>query len=120
MVIAGVEEGSLAEVTIISWYLLSSPSSLPQLSCMLPGDYLTGIEGTDVRWESHERVVTLIKAGGDSLTVRLVTPLDKFGKYGTVRTVTRSMEHCRGKVTESDGNYATISRRAKIGDLFNS
>ena len=82
---------------------------------MLPGDYLISISGIDVKWESHESVVTLIKAGGDSLKVKLVTPLDKFGKYGTVRTVGGEGEYGR-TVMQSD----VRNRRTRIGDLFST
>ena len=53
VVVAGVEEGSLAEVgdsRSVSAHF-NHHHSLLQLSCMLPGDYLIGIDGTDVRWE---------------------------------------------------------------------
>ena len=51
VVVAGVEEGSLAEVGdsgSVSAHF-NHHHSLLQLSCMLPGDYLIGIDGTDVR-----------------------------------------------------------------------
>lgn len=42
------------------------------------------ISDKDVKWSSHDEVVTLIKNAGDSLSLKLVTPMDRnYLKVGT-------------------------------------
>ena len=43
---------------------------------MHEGDFVIGINGDDVKWSPHDRVVTLIKASGNELALKLVTPMD--------------------------------------------
>lgn len=40
------------------------------------GDVIVGIGGKEARWLIHEEIVVLVKAAGDSLALRIVTPLD--------------------------------------------
>jgi C-terminal processing protease CtpA/Prc len=42
---------------------------------MKEGDYIVGINDADVKWSQHDEVVNLIKASGNSLKLRLVTPM---------------------------------------------
>jgi len=44
---------------------------------MKEGDYLVGIGDQDVKWSTHADVVNTIKGAGNSLKLRLVTPLNK-------------------------------------------
>lgn len=44
---------------------------------MREGDFIVAIGDKDVKWCPHEEVVRLIKAAGDSLSLKLVTPMDK-------------------------------------------
>lgn len=37
---------------------------------------IVGIGGVDTRWMGHEDVVALVRTTGDSLALRLVTPMD--------------------------------------------
>ena len=37
---------------------------------------IVGISGDDARWLNHEEVVALVRNAGDSLALRLVTPMD--------------------------------------------
>ena len=60
VVLLGVEQGSLAEV-----------------AGLREGDYLVTIGEQDVKWEGHDTVVALIRAAGDCLRLRVVTPLDR-------------------------------------------
>ncbi|CAB3229330.1 unnamed protein product [Arctia plantaginis] len=60
VVIAGVEANSLAEI-----------------GGMREGDFIISIGDTDVKWSSHEEVVRLIQQAGDTLTMKLATPMDK-------------------------------------------
>lgn len=44
---------------------------------MKEGDFIVAIGDRDVKWASHDEVVTLIKNAGDSLCLKLVTPMDR-------------------------------------------
>jgi hypothetical protein len=57
--IASVDDGSPAE-----------------LGGVRQGDVIVGIGGDDARWLGHEEVVALVRNAGDSLALRLVTPMD--------------------------------------------
>ena len=48
-----------------------------QIGGMREGDFIIAIGDKDVKWSSHEEVVRLIHACGDSLTLRLATPMDR-------------------------------------------
>ena len=48
-----------------------------QIGGMKEGDYLVGIGDQDVKWSTHADVVNTIKGAGNSLKLRLVTPLNK-------------------------------------------
>ena len=80
VVIAGVEHGSLADVS----YSSSSSSfcqlsyiSIIQIGGMREGDYLVTIRDQDVKWSSHASVVKLIRDSGNKLRLQIVSPLDK-------------------------------------------
>ncbi|CAH2056898.1 unnamed protein product, partial [Iphiclides podalirius] len=53
------------------------PNSLADIGGMREGDFIISIGETDVKWSSHEEVVRLIQQAGESLTLRLATPMDK-------------------------------------------
>lgn len=44
---------------------------------MKDGDYIVSINEQDVKWAPHDQVVSLIKKSGNSLKMKLVTPMDK-------------------------------------------
>ena len=44
---------------------------------MKDGDYIVAINEQDVKWAPHDQVVSLIKKSGNSLKMKLVTPMDK-------------------------------------------
>ncbi|XP_039298472.1 rhophilin-2 isoform X2 [Nilaparvata lugens] len=60
VIVAGVDSGSLAHY-----------------GGMKEGDFIVAIGDNDVKWSPHEDVVKLIKEAGDSLSMRLVTPMDR-------------------------------------------
>ncbi|XP_054276992.1 rhophilin-2-like isoform X2 [Macrosteles quadrilineatus] len=60
VIIAGVDHGSLAH-----------------FGGMKEGDFIVSIGDKDVKWALHEEVVRLIKDAGDSLSLKLVTPMDR-------------------------------------------
>ncbi|CAG4983207.1 unnamed protein product [Parnassius apollo] len=53
------------------------PNSLAEIGGMREGDFIISIGDKDVKWSSHEEVVSLIQEAGESLTLRLATPMDK-------------------------------------------
>ncbi|CAH2226707.1 jg24573, partial [Pararge aegeria aegeria] len=53
------------------------PNSLADIGGMREGDFIISIGDKDVKWSSHEEAVALIQATGDSLTLRLATPMDR-------------------------------------------
>lgn len=44
---------------------------------MKEGDFIVAIGDKDVKWSPHEDVVNLIKDAGDTLSLKLVTPMDR-------------------------------------------
>lgn len=44
---------------------------------MKEGDFIVSIGDKDAKWSSHEQVVRLIKQCGDSISLKLVTPMDR-------------------------------------------
>lgn len=48
-----------------------------QLGGVKEGDFIVTIADKDVKWASHDEVVTLIKNAEDSLSLKLVTPVDR-------------------------------------------
>jgi hypothetical protein len=52
---------------------------------MKEGDFIVAIGDQDVKWSPHEDVVNLIKDAGDTLSLKLVTPMDR--NYLKVRDI---------------------------------
>ena len=48
-----------------------------QFGGMKEGDFIVAITDKDVKWSPHEEVVKLIKDAGDTLSLKLVTPMDR-------------------------------------------
>jgi hypothetical protein len=44
---------------------------------MKEGDFIVAIGDQDVKWSPHEDVVNIIKDAGDTLSLKLVTPMDR-------------------------------------------
>ncbi|UYV66048.1 RHPN2 [Cordylochernes scorpioides] len=80
VIIAGVDSGSLAQVWLQS---TSSPCAMSdfvfgvQTAGMRAGDFIVGVGQQDTKWGRHEDVVGMIRSAGDSLVLRLVTPMDR-------------------------------------------
>lgn len=80
VIVAIVEPGSLAEVCFFFYNFLIiklKQISFFQFGGVKEGDFIVGIGDQDVKWASHEELVTLIKNAGDSLSLKLVTPMDR-------------------------------------------
>ncbi|KAK4886002.1 hypothetical protein RN001_002273 [Aquatica leii] len=52
-------------------------NSLAEFGGVKEGDFIVNIAEKDVKWSSHDDVVKLIKNAGDSLSLKLVTPMDR-------------------------------------------
>ncbi|XP_064641386.1 rhophilin-2-B-like [Lineus longissimus] len=50
---------------------------IAQREGMKVGDFIVDVMGTDVKWSSHEEVVSHIRASGAKLVMKLVTPMDR-------------------------------------------
>ena len=48
-----------------------------QLAGVRENDVIIGIGDEDVKWSSHEQVVSLIKAAKNVLSLRLIQPIEK-------------------------------------------
>ena len=78
VVIAGVEHGSLADVSTELWQSdIDIIGFLFQIGGMREGDYLVTIRDQDVKWASHASVVKEIRDSGNKLRLQIVSPLDK-------------------------------------------
>lgn len=84
VIVAGVDPNSLADVIQIfkrkklcSFSFSACFFHFFQFGGMKEGDYIVAIGDSDVKWCTHEAAVELIKAAGDALTLKLVTPMDK-------------------------------------------
>ncbi|XP_044744645.1 rhophilin-2 isoform X1 [Coccinella septempunctata] len=52
-------------------------NSLAEFGGVKEGDFIVSIGEKDVKWASHDEVVSLIKNAGDALSLKLVTPMDR-------------------------------------------
>lgn len=57
---------------------------------MREGDFIISVGNQDVKWSSREEVVKLVTRAGDSLALRLATPMDKGSNKVRVSTYTNS------------------------------
>ena len=56
---------------------------------MREGDVIIGIGDKDVKWSSHEEVVSLIKAARDDLKLKLIQPAEKPAQPSKVHILIR-------------------------------
>lgn len=82
IVIAGVDGGSIADVTNALTNCLPLVCSpfifffhFAQLAGVRDGDVIIGIGESDVKWATHEEVVSLIKSARNDLLLRLIQPI---------------------------------------------
>lgn len=59
------------------------------------GDFLVGIGDLDIKWQKHDEVVSIIKASGNHLTLKVMTPMDR--SY---------LEPCQQSLSESSSSSA--------------
>jgi len=80
------------------------PASLAHIGGMKEGDYLMSIGEDDVKWNTHAEVVNFIKGAGDSLKLRLVTPLNK-----NKSSYSKSKLHCGLSPTSTTSSSSGLS-----------
>ncbi|XP_059055990.1 rhophilin-2-B isoform X2 [Achroia grisella] len=89
------------------------PNSLADIGGMREGDFIISIGDKDVKWSSHDEVVRLIQQTGDTLTMRLASPMDKSCLKASPET-TRQSNSNQGSVsaasTASSGSTAVTAR----------
>ncbi|KAG7300620.1 hypothetical protein JYU34_014913 [Plutella xylostella] len=81
------------------------PNSLAEIGGMREGDFIVAIGSRDVKWSSHEEVVSLIQRAGDSLTVKLVTPMD----HALVANDRRSSPETQRQSNSNQGSVSAAS-----------
>ncbi|GMS83942.1 hypothetical protein PENTCL1PPCAC_6117 [Pristionchus entomophagus] len=74
-------------------------SGMAMRAGLRPGDFLLQIDGVDVRRASHEEVVKLIQAAGDTITLKVITvdPNSPFPTYATGHDFARQRHHSVGR-----------------------
>ncbi|GMT13608.1 hypothetical protein PFISCL1PPCAC_4905 [Pristionchus fissidentatus] len=74
-------------------------SGMAMRAGLRPGDFLLQIDGVDVRRASHEEVVKLIQAAGDTITLKVITvdPAAPFPTYATGHDFARQRHHSVGR-----------------------
>ncbi|KAJ2938906.1 hypothetical protein O0L34_g17717 [Tuta absoluta] len=89
------------------------PNSLADIGGMREGDFIITIGDKDVKWSVHEEVVRLIQQAGDTLTMRLATPMDKSTAKSSP-DIPRATNSNQGSVsaasTASSGSTAVTAR----------
>nr|CAD7401058.1 unnamed protein product [Timema poppensis] len=108
VIVAGVDQGSLAD-----------------FGGMKEGDFIVAIGDKDVKWFPHEDVVKLIKLAGDSLSLKLVTPMDKNylkqpkgGPKGSVSTSSSSSSGVSSGQPSPAGSMAAHSHKKLTWNPF--
>lgn len=88
------------------------PNSLAEIGGMREGDFIISIGDVDVKWSSHDEVVRLIHLAGDTLTVKLATPMDKSHKASpeTQRQSNSNQGSVSAASTASSGSTAVTAR----------
>ncbi|KAM3956628.1 GTP-Rho-binding protein rhophilin [Aphomia sociella] len=90
------------------------PNSLADIGGMREGDFIISIGDKDVKWSSHDEVVRLIQQSGETLTMRLATPMDKSSLKASPETTPRQSNSNQGSVsaasTASSGSTAITAR----------
>ncbi|XP_058805812.1 rhophilin-2 isoform X2 [Phymastichus coffea] len=88
-------------------------NSLADLGGMKEGDFIVNIGDKDVKWASHEQVVRLIKQCGDSISLKLVTPMDRNYLKKPVRANNRD----KGSVSASSSSGVSSGQPSPAGSM---
>lgn len=94
------------------------PKSLAEFGGVKEGDFIVAIGDKDVKWSSHDEVVTLIKNAGDSLSLKLVTPMDRNYLKPTKSNNNNSSNNNKGSVsTHSSSSGVSSGMSSPAGSM---
>ncbi|XP_011499332.1 PREDICTED: rhophilin-2 [Ceratosolen solmsi marchali] len=88
-------------------------NSLADLGGMKEGDFIVTIGDKDVKWASHEQVVRLIKQSGDSISLKLVTPMDRNYLKKPIKDSSRD----KGSVSASSSSGISSGQPSPAGSV---
>lgn len=88
-------------------------NSLADLGGMKEGDFIVSIGDKDVKWSSHDQVVRLIKQCGDSISLKLVTPMDR----NYLKKPVKSNHHDKGSVSASSSSGVSSGQPSPAGSV---
>ncbi|KAF7988466.1 hypothetical protein HCN44_001039 [Aphidius gifuensis] len=88
-------------------------NSLADLGGMKEGDFIVNIGDKDVKWASHEQVVRMIKKSGDSICLKLVTPMDR----NYLKKPIKSSHHDKGSVSASSSSGVSSGQPSPAGSV---
>ncbi|XP_012257793.2 rhophilin-2 isoform X3 [Athalia rosae] len=88
-------------------------NSLADLGGMKEGDFIVNIGDKDVKWASHDQVVRLIKQCGDSISLKLVTPMDR----NYLKKPVKSNHHDKGSVSASSSSGVSSGQPSPAGSV---
>ncbi|KAJ8688163.1 hypothetical protein QAD02_023958, partial [Eretmocerus hayati] len=88
-------------------------NSLADLGGMKEGDFIVSIGDKDVKWASHEQVVRLIKQCGDSISLKLVTPMDR----NYLKKPVRGNNRDKGSVSASSSSGVSSGQPSPAGSV---
>ncbi|XP_014206839.1 rhophilin-2 isoform X2 [Copidosoma floridanum] len=96
VIVAGVEHNSLAD-----------------LAGMKEGDFIVSIGDKDVKWASHEQVVRLTKQSGHSISMKIVTPMDR----NYLKKPIKSNGRDKGSVSASSSSGVSSGQPSPAGSV---
>lgn len=85
-------------------------NSLADIGGMREGDFIVSIGDKDVKWSSHDDVVSLIQRVGRTLTLRLVTPMDRAVNAKSSPSCQRQSSSNQGSVSASSSSSTSTPR----------
>ncbi|XP_043482253.1 rhophilin-2 isoform X1 [Leptopilina heterotoma] len=88
-------------------------NSLADLGGMKEGDFIVSISDKDVKWASHDQVVRLIKQCGDSISLKLVTPMDR----NYLKKPAKTSHHDKGSVSASSSSGISSGQPSPAGSV---
>ncbi|XP_033210683.1 rhophilin-2 isoform X4 [Belonocnema kinseyi] len=88
-------------------------NSLADLGGMKEGDFIVSIGDKDVKWASHDQVVRLIKQCGDSISLKLVTPMDR----NYLKKPVKTSHHDKGSVSASSSSGVSSGQPSPAGSV---
>ncbi|XP_023289396.1 rhophilin-2 [Orussus abietinus] len=84
-----------------------------KLGGMKEGDFIVSIGNKDAKWASHDQVVRLIKQCGDSISLKLVTPMDR----NYLKKPAKTSHHDKGSVSASSSSGVSSGQPSPAGSV---